>query len=201
MATANNMKIIFDPHHRTARLTPPNVAANYASTWADNSAFCDGSSASIDARALRCPSMTVGCCDVVVGYSHWPKINCLLQLTPPARGVALSTDRELGFPRQQSQSGSLPPAPVEVGRFHALGAPKRRWRQRRFCIGDDFISGGHRFPGGGGAKKQSRHASTVGRVAATATPTRSARDTSSAKDRTCIFSITLWRWAFAFGTA
>jgi hypothetical protein len=28
-------------------------------------------------------------------------------------------DRELGFPHQQSQSGSLPPAPVEVGRFHA----------------------------------------------------------------------------------
>ena len=27
------------------------------------------------------------------------------------------------------------------------------------------------------------------------TPTRSARDTSSGKDRTCIFSITLWRWA------
>ena len=27
------------------------------------------------------------------------------------------------------------------------------------------------------------------------TPTRSAMDTSSAKDRTCIFSITLWRWA------
>jgi two-component sensor histidine kinase len=33
------MKIIFDPHYRTVRLTPPNVAANYASTWADNSAF------------------------------------------------------------------------------------------------------------------------------------------------------------------
>jgi hypothetical protein len=44
MATANNMKIIFDPHYRTARLTPPNVAANYASTWADHSAFCDGNS-------------------------------------------------------------------------------------------------------------------------------------------------------------
>ena len=27
------------------------------------------------------------------------------------------------------------------------------------------------------------------------TPARSARDTSSGKDRTCIFSITLWRWA------
>jgi DNA-binding NarL/FixJ family response regulator len=27
------------------------------------------------------------------------------------------------------------------------------------------------------------------------TPTRSARETSSAKDRTCIFSITMWRWA------
>ena len=27
------------------------------------------------------------------------------------------------------------------------------------------------------------------------TPTRSARDTSSATDRTCIFSITVWRWA------
>jgi hypothetical protein len=38
------MKIIVDPHYRTARLTPPNVAANYASTWADHSAFCDGNS-------------------------------------------------------------------------------------------------------------------------------------------------------------
>jgi hypothetical protein len=28
------------------------------------------------------------------------------------------------------------------------------------------------------------------------TLTRSARETSSAKDWTCIFSITLWRWAF-----
>jgi hypothetical protein len=53
---------------------------------------------------------------------------------PALCAVASSTDREPGFPRQQSQSGSLPPAPVEVGRFHALGAPERRWRQRRFCI-------------------------------------------------------------------
>jgi len=30
-----------------------------------------------------------------------------------------SGSRAKGFPRQQSQSGSLPPAPVEVGRFHA----------------------------------------------------------------------------------
>ena len=30
---------------------------------------------------------------------------------------------------------------------------------------------------------------------ADAMPIRSARDTSSARDRTCIFSITLWRWA------
>jgi hypothetical protein len=30
---------------------------------------------------------------------------------------------------------------------------------------------------------------------ASKTPTRSARDTSSARDRTCIFSITFWRWA------
>jgi hypothetical protein len=41
-------------------------------------------------------------------------------LTALGCGVASPADRELGrFPRQQSQSGSLPPAPVEVGRFHA----------------------------------------------------------------------------------
>ena len=28
-----------------------------------------------------------------------------------------------GLPHQQSQRGSLPPAPVKVGRFHACGAP------------------------------------------------------------------------------
>ena len=35
------------------------------------------------------------------------------------------------------------------------------------------------------------------------TPTRSARDTNSARVWTCIFSITLWRWALigTFGTA
>src|ERR1035438_8627152 len=38
----------------------------------------------------------------------------------------------VGFPHQQGQCGSLPPAPVEVGRFHAFGAPERRWKQRRF---------------------------------------------------------------------
>ena len=40
-------------------------------------------------------------------------------LTALGCGVASPADREQGFPRQQSQSGSLPPAPVEVGRFHA----------------------------------------------------------------------------------
>jgi hypothetical protein len=40
-------------------------------------------------------------------------------LTPLSCGVASPADRELGFPRQQSQSGSLPSVPVEVGRFHA----------------------------------------------------------------------------------
>jgi hypothetical protein len=62
-----------------------------------------------------------------------PKFKCLFQLTPVRCGIASSSDRDQGFPRQQSQSGSLPPAPVEVGRFHACGAPKRRWQQRRFC--------------------------------------------------------------------
>ena len=38
---------------------------------------------------------------------------------------------------------------------------------------------------------------TLGRLpdAPLKTPIRSARETSSAMDRTCIFSITLWRWA------
>jgi hypothetical protein len=40
---------------------------------------------------------------------------------------SLFSGSRAGFPRQQSQSGSLPPAPVEVGRFHAFGAPERRW--------------------------------------------------------------------------
>src|SRR5712672_1452984 len=33
---------------------------------------------------------------------------------------SLVSGSQAGFPRQQSQSGSLPRAPVEVGRFHAL---------------------------------------------------------------------------------
>jgi hypothetical protein len=37
----------------------------------------------------------------------------------PAPQWEKPADRETGFPRQQSPSGSLPPAPVEVGRFHA----------------------------------------------------------------------------------
>ena len=41
------------------------------------------------------------------------------QLTPLGCGVASPSDRESGLPRQQSQRGSLPSAPVEVGRFHA----------------------------------------------------------------------------------
>ena len=49
MATANNMKIIFDLRYRTARFAPPSMPANYASTWADHSAFCDGHSAPSDA--------------------------------------------------------------------------------------------------------------------------------------------------------
>src|SRR5260221_11411337 len=53
-----------------------------------------------------------------------PKLIVLFQLTPLGRGVASPADRELGFPRQQSQSGSPPSAPVEVGRFHRVGAPE-----------------------------------------------------------------------------
>ena len=68
MATANNMKIIFDLHYRRARFAPPSMPANYAITWADHSAFCDGHSA----PALWCPSTTVGCC--VIGYSHFNTI-------------------------------------------------------------------------------------------------------------------------------
>src|SRR4029453_4404215 len=113
------------------------MAANYASTWADHAAFAMATQ--VERRgALWCPSTTVGCC--VVGYGHWPKINCLLQLTHPASGVASSADREPGFPRQQSQGGAPPPAPVEVGRFHAFGAPERRWQRRRFCIADGRAS-------------------------------------------------------------
>ena len=33
---------------------------------------------------------------------------------------SLVSGSQAGFPRQQSQSGSLPRTPVEVGRFHAL---------------------------------------------------------------------------------
>jgi hypothetical protein len=43
----------------------------------------------------------------------------VVSLTQLGCGVTLLVDRDLGFPRQQSQSGSLPSAPVEVGRIHA----------------------------------------------------------------------------------
>src|SRR5258708_28862904 len=42
-----------------------------------------------------------------------PKIKLSFQLTPLECGVALASgSRAKGFPRQQSQSGSLPPTPV-----------------------------------------------------------------------------------------
>jgi hypothetical protein len=40
---------------------------------------------------------------------------------------SLITGSQVGFPRQQSQGGSLPRAPVKVGRFHVLVHQKRRW--------------------------------------------------------------------------
>src|ERR1700675_3347368 len=72
-----------------------------------------------------------------------------LIVIPLGCGVASLADRELGFPRQQSQSGSLPPAPVEVGRFDAGGAPKRRWQQRRFCPRPPNPKGGTALQGRG----------------------------------------------------
>jgi hypothetical protein len=57
------------------------------------------------------------------------------QLTPFGCGVASPADRERGLPRQQSQSGSLPPVPVEVGRFHAFGASETALATAPFSIG------------------------------------------------------------------
>jgi DNA-binding MarR family transcriptional regulator len=51
----------------------------------------------------------------------------------------LPADRERGLPRQQSQSGSLPPVRVEVGRFHAFGASETALVTAPFSIGVRLI--------------------------------------------------------------
>jgi hypothetical protein len=63
-----------------------------------------------------------------IGNSRWPKFS--IDFTQVRRSL-LSGSRA-GLPRQQSQSGSLPSAPVKVGTIH--GAPERRWQRRRFLL-------------------------------------------------------------------
>jgi hypothetical protein len=68
-------------------------------------------------RALHAPHTSSGRCDDRCGNLTIPLIDSIR-----IRRSFINGPRA-GPPRQQSQNGSLPSVPVEVGRFHAFGAP------------------------------------------------------------------------------